>query len=317
VDCGKMRQNKEQKGLTLSWAQDNSIFFEGGFMKKKAGFTLIELLVVIAIIALLLAILVPALRIAKMKATAVLCMTNSKNLSLGWYMYQEDNDGWLMSAENSGKDRNGRRIGWIWAPIDQTGRELSETSDILLTSPPVTDEDEIRGIQKGALFPYIKDPQAYHCVGDKIRKSAYDGTKVYVSYTMARCLNGSSGGVFRKIAKRFGEISSPSQKYNFIETAEIRNWNWGAMFQLKPPYFSTTGAWEWWGTVAINHGDSSILGFCDGHAEKRRWVDPSTKERVEALMLQSAGGWYGNLPDRPADQIEDIGFMSRGWTEAR
>ena len=56
----------------------------------KKAFTLIELLVVIAIIALLLAIVVPALHMAKRKGSLVVCMMNTKNLSLSWYMYKED-----------------------------------------------------------------------------------------------------------------------------------------------------------------------------------------------------------------------------------
>ena len=53
------------------------------------AFTLIELLVVIAIIALLLAILMPALSMAKKKASTAVCLVNTKNLSLAWYMYAQ------------------------------------------------------------------------------------------------------------------------------------------------------------------------------------------------------------------------------------
>ena len=55
-------------------------------MFRRKGFTLIELLVVIAIIALLLAIIVPAVKMAKRKAASAVCLTNVKNLSVAWYM---------------------------------------------------------------------------------------------------------------------------------------------------------------------------------------------------------------------------------------
>ena len=88
----------------------------------KKAFTLIELLVVIAIIALLLSIVVPSLRLARMKASSVVCMTNTKNMSLAWFSYQSDNNGRIMSARMDGVD-SGTYVGWIGAPY-QTNPEI-------------------------------------------------------------------------------------------------------------------------------------------------------------------------------------------------
>ncbi len=62
-------------------------------MSKPSGFTLVELLVVIAIIALLMAILMPAMQRARKQGQAVACMSNLKQWGYIWSMYAEDNEG--------------------------------------------------------------------------------------------------------------------------------------------------------------------------------------------------------------------------------
>jgi prepilin-type N-terminal cleavage/methylation domain-containing protein len=267
-------------------------------MKTKA-FTLIELLVVIAIISILFAIIVPALNLAKRHAGTTVCLSNVKNLSLGWYMYTGDNDNRIMSAD----DGNAQR--WCAVAYDARGTAMGNTQ----TDPPVLDEDEIRGIERGLLFPYVKVPKAYHCPADNVRTSIYDHTKIFVSYSIPMCLNGNPSDA--KQIHRLTEITQQATRYNFVEAGEPRNWNSGHHFVLGAPEVTNLDIWEWWGPIAINHGDSSVLGFCDGHSEVRKWRDRFTIDWVDKIVKQGVSTYGMQAP--PVDQTLDIDYMAKGW----
>jgi len=276
---------------------------------SKRAFTLIELLVVIAIIALLIAIIIPALRLAKKKGAAAVCMSNIKNLSLGWFMYQLDNSNRIMSAKMEAKE-NGTIVGWIGTPRESDGTELPGSA--MRRNSPVTDEHEIRGIKQGALFPYIKAPKAYHCPRDELR-SKYDGTPHFVSYGLAACLYGyeKAEQQYNHQILNYNQITSPALRYNFVEVADMRNWNMRGRFIFGAPEYTGQREWMWWKPMAVNHGDSGVLGFCDGHAEVHKWRDSFTMERVDRLIRDNVDDYGTAAP--PPNQQSDISYMAQGW----
>src|SRR3974390_2192011 len=113
---------------------------------RRAGFTLIELLVVIAIIAILAALLLPALAKAKEKAATTYCLNNMKQLQLCWHMYFNDNNDLVPlngAAPTPGPGGNGLPNSWI-----QGGAQTDPASP---------------WIANGVLFPYNKSYAIYAC----------------------------------------------------------------------------------------------------------------------------------------------------------
>jgi prepilin-type N-terminal cleavage/methylation domain-containing protein len=115
-------------------------------MKRSKAFTLIELLVVIAIIALLMAILMPALQRVKKQARAVVCLANCRQWSLIWSMYCQENNGFWLSGAGGGSGR------WWFEPMmeiyksepdmrvcPQATKALGTPGDRILVQPGLAD----------------------------------------------------------------------------------------------------------------------------------------------------------------------------------
>ncbi len=270
-------------------------------MANRKGFTLIELLVVIAIIALLLAIVMPALTIAKQQGQAIVCLAHIRQVTYGWYLYADENDGKVVGSnttlnplDNFSFRSSGADTSYSWAcrPQTEIGGDKGSGSTV---------EEEQYGIKRGLLWPYMESIDVYHCPGDKRflkapSISGYGGVGGYRSYSVVGGMNGEEWTYYTRLTKISG-LKSPGDNYVMIEEADGRGYNMNSWI-LDPDAGGGSG---WVDPVAIWHNERSNLGFADGHAEKHRWVDEGT---IEAAREGKTGASV-SLGDK------DIEYMRR------
>ncbi len=212
-------------------------------MKSKA-FTLIELLVVIAVIAILMAILLPALNRAKEQGKRAACLNNLRQLTLAWILYADDNDGKIVCGNTHTTLQNGQPNKYAWV--------YWESSDSI--------EEKIQGIKDGRLYPYCKTIKLYKCPTG-IRGEV-------VTYSIVDAMNGHDeiqGATPAPLEKRT-QIRNTSMQIVFLDEGRLTPSSWTVY------YFQE----RWWDKITARHGDGTNFGFADGHSEYWKWKDPRT-----------------------------------------
>jgi prepilin-type N-terminal cleavage/methylation domain-containing protein/prepilin-type processing-associated H-X9-DG protein len=263
-----------RKGELINWNSQNTAGgatlplgrgTKSGVASWHGAFTLIELLVVIAIIAILAALLLPALSRAKEKAHRITCLNNIRQLHLSWHLYADDNNGNL--PMNSGVRSNSWVLGN--AKLDTT------TSNI----------------QAGVIYPYSTSVAIYHCPAD--RSTVTGSTQLrFRSYAMCVWMNGDNTSAQPSV-KNLSQLIHPGPSRTFILADEHEgSIDDGSFFVFQ------YGQWVWVNWPSTRHNLGGTLSFADGHVEWWKWRDG-------ALRFNGIYGYPTTPGDRDLQRLQE------------
>ena len=246
-------------------------------MSARKAFTLIELLVVIAIIAILMAILMPALQLAREQGKRAVCFGNLRQLILAWSMYADDNDERIV---NGATGYSFQDTGW-----GDHGAELSWVDDFDMSDPAVT----LQGIRDGALWTYLRDVDVYKCP-TRLRGEVLTYS---IMFSMNAVCHTEVQGVRGAHIKNRGEITSPAPglRLVFIDEGYMSPDGYAVFYRQE----------KWWDDPPVRHSDGTNVAFADGHAAFWQWKADETIREGKARVNSYPEQWVPETPEGKDD----------------
>lgn len=250
--------------------------------KKSEGFTLIELLVVIAIIAILAAMLLPALSKAREKARQAVCMNNMKQLLLAWRLYIDNYDGYLPVCNPYTIWGYPDRTNWVYLLIPYTSARYRTWFDA----------------GTGRLYLYLLNrSNIFLCPSVANKYIPGTTTSAYVSYGMNRYGVGgedttalgyppTSIDKYRPGMKKEAQIKKPDYTLVFVDSydkAGVSN------FDIDPSKLTTAQS-----KVDLRHVSMANVGFADGHVGAMNYSElcaPYTTPAYPTIIKSYLWGW--------------------------
>ena len=252
---------------------------------RRLGFTLIELLVVIAIIAILAALLLPALHQAKTRARRISCVNNLRQLATAAALYGADADDALPPNGFAAPDRlEGQKL-WV------LGEEHFNFTPPISPNPAFTNQDFLLNPRYAAFAGYVPTPGIYRCPEDrstvelqglphpKVRSYALNSYLGWPDW-LPDTLNSDHYGVYRKTASL--GAASPAGIFSFLDVAP-------GNVCLPAFVVRMSSAGQFYHLPSVQHAGHGNVTFVDGHVEDHRWVEERT--RTEASVPWNPNHW--------------------------
>jgi prepilin-type processing-associated H-X9-DG protein len=266
-------------------------------------------------------LLLPALAKAKGKALGANCLNNQKQLSLGFWMYAEDNEDKLtrLSYFNSKLRRSfGLPVGGFWA---EPGNPTPPSSFSPVVGRGSWLERRMRlvkySLSVSPLYQYASSHGSYHCPGDlRTKKLVGKSAWAYGSYSKANPMGGEHGWQGSSVSSgpqpwftHMSQVKDPAMSMVFIEETDPRTENRGTwVIDVKP----SPG---WVDPFAVFHGNDSSFGFADGHSENHKWVEKGTlKAAHDSAAGQNSFYWSGGTARNPDFRWVYERYKHKKWT---